>query len=312
MNARFASARVCCLLILLQSVLFGLMDALLKIVYRDVPVSCFLAFRFLLAVLVFLAFWRGPILSDLKRAPLRRYLLPCVSMAASTVACNMAVHLTAVSTVGFLRSLSCALTPLLLIALRRRPCTARELVLCGLVMTGLYLLCAKNGLPVFGPGEILAFLAALLVACALICSADSLHYVSAVTLSFLQCVSACAICLVLGLVQDGFTAEGLISLCTPRNLSILIYGTLGCTVGGYLLQNIALSSLSARSTGLLQGTYPVCTAAAAWLLLGESMSASGIAGAALVLVCIWASAGDHAQTRSAHAPAAWPPHSARA
>lgn len=58
-------------LILLQSVLYGLMDALLKLVYRDVPVSFFLSVRFVLAVLIFLLLWHKTILEDLKKISLR-------------------------------------------------------------------------------------------------------------------------------------------------------------------------------------------------------------------------------------------------
>ena len=287
------------LLIIVQSVLYGLMDALLKLVYRDVPVSCFLSVRFVLAVLIFLALWHKTILADLKSAPLRSYLLPCACLAASTVACNMAVQLTDVSTVVFLKSLSCALTPLLLILLFHQQCTGKDIALCLCITTGLFLLCTKNGLPQFGGGEVLALTAAVLLALSLIYSARSLTKVHATTLSFVQTACAAVICLVMGLAQGGWSGQSLALVFTERNLVILVYGIIGCTIGGYLLQNIALPHLSARTTGLLQGTYPVCAALFAWGILGESMTARALCGAALILLSSLAAAGHQHEAQNA-------------
>ncbi len=282
-------------LILLQSVLYGLMDALLKLVYRDVPVSFFLSVRFVLAVLIFLLLWHRTILEDLKKISLRHYLLPCACLAASTVACNMAVQLTDVSTVVFLKSLSCALTPVLLIVLFHQPGTRQDFLLCLFLTAGLSMLCTRNGLPVIGKGEILALLAAVLLALSLIYSARSLTYVHATTLSFVQTLCAAAICLVMGAFQGGVSEQAVTALMSGRNITILVYGILGCTIGGYLLQNIALPHLSARTTGILQGTYPVCAAIFAWGILGEHMSPMGLCGAGLILLCTMLSAGRHAE-----------------
>ncbi len=281
-------------LILLQSVLYGLMDALLKLVYRDVPVSFFLSVRFVLAVLIFLLLWHRTIWDDLKKISVRHYLLPCACMAASTVACNMAVQLTDVSTVVFLKSLSCALTPVLLIILFHEPGTKQDLFLCLFLTAGLSMLCTKNGLPVLGKGEILALLAAVLLALSLIYSARSLTYVHATTLSFVQTLCAAGICLVMCAFQGGVSEQALTALMSERNIVILVYGILGCTIGGYLLQNVALPHLSARTTGILQGTYPVCAALFAWGILGEKMSPMELCGAGLILLCTMISAGRHA------------------
>ncbi len=285
-------------LILLQSVLYGLMDALLKLVYRDVPVSFFLSVRFVLAVLIFLLLWHKTILADLKKISLRHYILPCACLAASTVACNMAVQLTDVSTVVFLKSLSCALTPVLLIVLFHQPGTRQDLLLCLFLTAGLSMLCTKNGLPAIGKGEILALLAAVLLALSLIYSARSLTYVHATTMSFVQTLCAAGICLAMCAFQGGASEQHLAALISERNIVILVYGILGCTIGGYLLQNIALPHLSARTTGILQGTYPVCAALFAWGILGERMSPMGLCGAGLILLCTMLSAGRHTEPQA--------------
>ena len=52
---------------------------------------------------------------------------------------------------------------------------------------------------------------------------------------------------------------------------------------GYLLQNTALSKISARSVSLLQCTCPVMTALFSYLMLGERLGLAGIIGAAVIL-----------------------------
>lgn len=210
----------------------------------------------------------------------------------------MAVQLTDVSTVVFLKSLSCALTPVLLIVLFHQTGTRQDLFLCLFLTAGLYMLCTKNGLPVIGKGEILALLAAVLLAMSLIYSARSLTYVHATTLSFMQTLCAAAICLVMCAFQGGPSEQHMAALMIERNIIILVYGIIGCTIGGYLLQNIALPHISARTTGILQGAYPVCAALFAWGLLGEKMSPMGLCGAGLILLCTMISAGRHAEPQA--------------
>ena len=57
-----------------------------------------------------------------------------------------------------------------------------------------------------------------------------------------------------------------------------------------LLQNLALRRLSAAAVALLQATQPIMTTAASWLLLGERLNFYGMAGAAMIIICIAAEA----------------------
>lgn len=66
----------------------------------------------------------------------------------------------------------------------------------------------------------------------------------------------------------------------------LLYAAAGCTVGGYMLQNIALEHISAKQVGIVQCLYPIATALAAFFVLGETLSPAGIAGAVIITLCV--------------------------
>ena len=67
---------------------------------------------------------------------------------------------------------------------------------------------------------------------------------------------------------------------------VVAYLALLCTCLSYVLQNTALTRLSSYTVSLLQCTQPILTAACSYLLLGEKLSAIGLAGAALIVACV--------------------------
>lgn len=67
---------------------------------------------------------------------------------------------------------------------------------------------------------------------------------------------------------------------------VVAYLALLCTCLSYVLQNTALTRLSSYTVSLLQCTQPILTTACSYLLLGEKLSAIGLAGAALIVACV--------------------------
>ena len=63
-------------MIVLQSVLYGAMDVISKLVYQTMPVYSFLFLRYVLASVIMLLIWHRTILSELKTASVRSYILP--------------------------------------------------------------------------------------------------------------------------------------------------------------------------------------------------------------------------------------------
>ena len=71
-----------------------------------------------------------------------------------------------------------------------------------------------------------------------------------------------------------------------RVLLLPLYAAAGCTIGGYMLQNVALEHISAKTVGVAQSLYPIAAAAIACAVLGETLSAAGAVGAAILLACV--------------------------
>ena len=138
----------------------------------------------------------------------------------------------------------------------------------------------------FGAGEIVTLAAAAFAAGALVFTKGYIETVDPVSLTALQagCSAFLALC-------GSLVFEGGIHLerTTPTAWLIILYLAIACTFLGYLMQNLALTRISERSVALLQTLCPVMTAVFSFMLLGEKLSAAGMAGAAIILVCVAAS-----------------------
>ena len=66
----------------------------------------------------------------------------------------------------------------------------------------------------------------------------------------------------------------------------LLYAAIGCTIVGYLLQNVALVHISAKQVGIVQCLYPIATAFVAYFVLGEKLYLLGILGAVIITACV--------------------------
>ena len=156
------------LFIFLQSVLYGLGDPISKSAYEVLPVYSLLTARYGIALAFLLLVFGRRIWRGLKVCSPRDWLLPSLCMGGAYVANNIALELTAATSVAFLRSLSTMMTPLLALAFYRRKFGKKHIPVQLLVLVGLYLLCGLGGLSGFGLGEVFSLLSALLLAGALI------------------------------------------------------------------------------------------------------------------------------------------------
>ena len=212
---------------------------------------------------------------------------------------NLAILLTAATAVAFLRSLSTIMTPLLALAVFRRPIGLRQIPLQVLALVGLYLLCGWGGLSRFGWGEVCALLCALLLAASLIFGEKALDRVDPLSLTTVQVGASVLLALVCALVFE----QGIhVREATPGVWATIVYLAIGCTVAGYLLQNRALEDLPARTVALLQCICPVLTALFSRLLLQERLTPAGMLGGALLLLCVTLETGRR-ETKNSPLPA---------
>ncbi len=274
-------------LIILQSVVYGFGDPISKIAFEVTPVYSMMTVRYSIAFFVCLVLFRRRIIKTLRTVPVRAWLIPGLCIGLTYLLNNVALALTDATSVAFLRSLSVVFTPAFAYIIYRTRYSRLHILLQIMVLPGLYLLCVRGGLSGFGAGEIVTLAAAVFAAGALVFSRNYLEMVDPVSLTALQGGCSAALALAGSLIFEGGIH---LERTTPQAWLIILYLAIACTFLGYLMQNLALTKISERSVAMLQTLCPVMTAVFAYLLLGEKLSAAGIAGAAIIIICILASA----------------------
>lgn len=272
------------LLVVLQSVIYGFGDPISKIAFDVVPVYSMMTVRYTIAFAVCFVLFGKRIIHTVKTVPLRAWLIPGLCIGMSYVLNNVALALTEATSVAFLRSMSVIFTPLLAFLMTGKKYRARQIAAQILVLPGVYLLCVKGGLSGFGAGEVTALLAAALMAGTLVFSAKYLTEVDVDPVSMTALQGGCSALLALAgclFVEGGVD----MSQADTKVWAIILYLAIACTFIGYLLQNLALAKISERSVALIQCLCPVMTAGFSLMLLGERLSAAGIAGAAIIIIC---------------------------
>lgn len=271
------------LLILLQGLLYGLGDPLSKDAFFVMPVYSLLSIRYSIALIMLMLFCGKRIISGLKAAPVKAWLLPSLCMGGAYISNNIALNITGATTVAFLRSLSTVMTPLLALAVFKKKLGKKHVLIQVLVIVGMYLLCGPGGTGSFGAGELFALLSALLLAGSLVFGEKSLEHMDSVTLTALQIAASAAMASICAPIIDGGWH---LNLITPKIWFIILYLGIACTLAGYMLQNTALTKISSRTAALLQCFCPVMTAVFSFLLLGEKLSFGGTVGAGLIIACV--------------------------
>lgn len=247
------------------------------------PVYTLLTIRYVIALVAMLVIFGRRIYHGVRAARVRDWLAPFLAIAFCYIAGNVALTLTAATSVAFLSSLSLVMMPLLaFFVYRTRLSRAYVPVLAGAVL-GLYLLCAKGGLGSFGIGEVFALISAALMASSLVFGASSLEHMDALTLTALQIAVSAIASLIPALFLEG---DYVLASTSMTAWGIIIYLAIACTLAGFALQNFALTRIAPRTVALIQCTCPVATAFFAYVLLGEKLSMLGMAGAILILACV--------------------------
>ncbi|OUO91741.1 EamA family transporter [Gordonibacter sp. An230] len=279
--ARRSSARwpfVAC--VVLQTVIFGSGSAITKIAYESItPLWC-LVVRFGLAALVFAIFLGPRIVRQLRLVRVRDWLPAAVCMALSFIACNVALDLTTATNVGFLVALPVVFAPLLSSIVNRRRYPFSFLPFQGAVVAGLYLLCANGGAPSFGWGEVFALLSSMTMAGALVFGEHGLEKLDAATIAGTQVGASFAISLLCALA---FEQPMDVASVQPMAWGVVVFLALLSTCLTFFLQNLALTSLPSSTVSLLLTGEPVFTALFSFVILGETLSATGLVGAAVIV-----------------------------
>lgn len=271
------------LLMVLQSVVYGFGDPISKIAFDVVPAFSMMTVRYTIAFAAACLFFRKRIIETLRTVPPKAWLIPGFCIGMSYVLNNVALSITEATSVAFIRSLSVVITPAFAFLIYRKRYRFSLIVIQILVLPGLYLLCVKGGLSGFGVGEAVTMVAACTTAAALVSSKKYLEMVEPASMTALMAGCSAVIAAVGSMVAEGGIH---LEAADTRVWMIILYLALACTLLGYLLQNVALTRISEREVSLLQALCPVMTAIFSFILLGEQLSAAGIAGALIIIACV--------------------------
>ncbi len=265
--------------ILLECVLWGLGNPVIKIGAASIPPFTGIALRFLLAFAVFVLFfgrrvWRN---RGILGAPC---LLVCVSTALAFTLGTFALTLTSTTTAGFLMGISVLFTPFLEPILLKTRFNWRILPLVAVVCAGMYLLCGGDGAFTVGIGEVLAVLCSLAFALMLTLSEKYIAGMDSIALSTMQCGVSGILALVLALVFEGVYDFRAMTLTSA---GAAVYLALGSTCAAYILQNKAMRHIPATFASLAFCTEPIFTVLFSYLILGETLTTGAWIGGGIIL-----------------------------
>lgn len=279
MQQNQASKHTAYLLIVLQCTIYGLGDALAKNAYRYVDVYSFLTVRYAIGLGFMLLLFGKRICRNVRSCRVKDWIMPCLGVSGAYLFNNIALTYTKATAVAFLRSTSVIMTPLILFVCYKKTIKMQQVFVIAAAVIGLYLLCGRDGLSGIGPGEIMALMAALLSAVALVSSRAALAHIDSISLTTLETAASMVLSLVFA-----FTAGSGVSL-PAANAAVwwsMVYLAIISTLGGYMLQNLALKSISPRTVSTLKCLSPVMTAVFSYLILKEVLGLWGIVGACVI------------------------------
>lgn len=271
------------LFILGQSVVYGFGNPMTKVAYESITPLWMLATRFSLAFVLMMMLFGKRIVSALKNHKIRLWLPSALCCCGAYISCNIALNLTSATNVGFIMSLPVIFAPLLAKIFLHGRYEFKRLPVQLAAIAGLFLLCCNGGFFSFGLGEGLALFEALCLAGFLVFGEKAMEEMDVMALTSLQVGLTAVVSVISAMFFDDFAVLGQV---TATGWAIIAYLAITCTIVAYILQNVALRHLSSSTVSMLQCTQPILTAVASYILLGETLSGLGLAGAVIIVLCL--------------------------
>ncbi|OJV98888.1 MAG: hypothetical protein BGO47_14025 [Microbacterium sp. 67-17] len=255
-------------------------------------VAAVLCLRFLPAALVLLAVvtWRRQlrVLGTVAAPGVILGIVRAATIALETIG----VTLTSATNAGLLIGLSVLITPVIESVVTRRALSVRLIASVLLGVAGVTLLVGGSGLSTPSVGDILILSAALTRAALGVAGAR--FAVSGARVVPLTTIELALGALVFTLWGAGPALASLPQF-TPGDWAVVAYLSAGCTLMAFLGQLWATSRTSATRASIVLGTEPGWALAIGVFVAGDTLGATGIGGAAVLLAAlIW---GAHAERR---------------
>lgn len=270
-------------LLLMECLLWGVGNPIMKIGLEVVPPLYCLSLRYGLAFFLFMLFFGKRVITKMKTAYVKPYLIISAFTAASFVASAFSLMQTTATNSGFLMSTAVIFTPFLSYYILKSKIEMKHMIPIAVVVVGLYLLCSGGSAATFGWGEIFALLCALTGAAMLVFSSKYIRDMDPIVTTTMQTGFTGLFCLAFALPFEhfpGFTGIPAVGW------AVILYLAVGCTCIAYLFQNISLRRVPATYVALIFCSEPIFTAVASYFMLGERLSTQGIVGSVLIMASI--------------------------
>ncbi len=265
-----------------QAIFYGVDNVVMKVAYGEIsPLWC-QTLRFGLAFSLFMLLFGKQIVAGLRGSSPRAWLPVGVVYAAAFITSALAVDMTSATNAGFFISLPMLFTPIIAFALMRRTYRLSTVVLQIAVLAGLYLLCCNGGELSFGMGEFVGLGSSALFALGIVLSERGLDEVGPAAMSAVQTGGAFLFSLGGAVASEPVPAFGEISIGAWAAVAFL---AIAGTCLAFWLQNKALSHIPAATVSVILCSEPVVTAIVSFFVLGETLSAVGILGSAIIVGC---------------------------
>lgn len=267
--------------IILQCLIWGFGNPITKFVYVSITPFCYMAVRFVIATIIFAVFFRKQIRKDLQWDKIKGCLIIGVFMAATYMTANVAIDLAMVTVAGFLIGIPVIFTMLISVIFLNKEVRKTTVLSVLLVVVGTYLLCCgAKGIASIGFGELLALSCSLFMALTLIATEKYIKDVQPATVSVAQCAVSAVASIVFGFIFEDYSC---LLTTDIRAWVCIVYLVLGCTVAAFILQNVAISHVSAVFVSLAMCMEPLFTAIFSYVFLHEKIGLVGITGSAMML-----------------------------
>lgn len=182
---------------------------------------------------------------------------------------------------GFITAMYVIMVPILSLIFLGRKQPRRIWISIALCVTGLYLLCSPGGSGGFTFGDLLTLICALMFAIQIMLVDRYVDQVGALRLTFEQFVAEAVMATVLMFLLEKPSVYGLRMAFIP-----IAYAGVMSSAVGYSLQAVGQKNLNPAVASLAMCMESVFSALGGWILLGEGLSLTEIAGCALMFLAI--------------------------
>ncbi len=259
---------------------WGLTFVMVQDAVELIPVTTFLAYRFLPAAALVTFIFRAS-LRDLGAGGLRAGVVMGLFLTAGYFFQTLGLERTSASNAGFITGLFVVLTPLFGAALLRQRAGGPAWVAAGLSTVGLYLLSGVGTSEARLVGDGLVFLCACAFSFHILATDRSIEKHHYGALLAVQLAVTGTISFVLAAVQG--------DLVMPRDSTVwsaLVVTSLFASALGFFVQTYAQRHASPARTALILTSEPVFAGLFAFLLQGETLGGASWVGAGLIMFAI--------------------------